>query len=113
MASAVMISFKDMDPIERVREALDGRCRALGAEFPEVTRIEVTISPDGVGHLAHGHVTGSHTEVAGHAQAGEPGQAADKLLDTLERQLRKLHDKKIFARRREAQKNARRRRSGD
>jgi ribosome-associated translation inhibitor RaiA len=54
-------------------------------------------------------VTGNHTEVAAHADAAELAPVADKLLVALERQLRKLHDKKIFAHRREAQRDKKRR----
>lgn len=99
----IVISFKDMEPDEDLRGALEARCRAFGGEFPETTRYEITLSPDGTGHVAHGHVTGSHTELASHAEAMEPGHAADRLLDKLVRQLRRVHDKRIFAHRREAQ----------
>lgn len=112
MASSVLISFKDIESDETVRDATQRRCEALAEEFPETTRFEIALAPDGAGFTATAHVTGNHTEVAGHAQAMELGAAADKLMDTLQKQLRKVHDKKIFAQRRNAQKNAERRRSG-
>ena len=84
----------------------------LAEEFPETTRVEVILSSDGASWTAHGHVTGNHTEVAGHGDASELAVAADKLLEQLARQLRKIHDKKIFAQRREAQRASVRRRSG-
>jgi ribosomal subunit interface protein len=112
MNSPVTISFKDIEPKEKVRKEVETRCEALGEEFPETTRFEIILSMDGDSHTAHGHVTGNHTEVAGHAQAPRLIQAADKLLDSLERQLRKIHDKKIFSQRRGAQQDSVRRRSG-
>jgi hypothetical protein len=34
MASVVVVSFKDLRPVESVREDVEVRCRALGDEFP-------------------------------------------------------------------------------
>jgi ribosome-associated translation inhibitor RaiA len=107
----LVVSFKDMDGNQEIREKVEGGCRTLGAEFPETTRFEVTIAPDGVGHAAHGHVTGRNIDIAAHAAAIEPAHAADKLLDTLQKQLRKVHDKHVFARRRESQREELRKRS--
>ena len=107
----IVVSFKDMDGNEEIREKLEGGCRTLGTEFPETTRFEVTLAPDGVGHAAHGRVTGRNTEIAAHAAAIEPAHAADKLLDTLQKQLRKVHDKHVFARRRESQREELRKRT--
>lgn len=106
----VVISFKDMDPVEEIREKLEATCAALAEEFPETTRFELTIAPDGVGHTAHGHVTGRATEVAAHADAIKPNHAADRLMDILERLLRKVHDKHRFKDRRAAQRESARRR---
>jgi ribosome-associated translation inhibitor RaiA len=106
----VVISFKDMDGNEDLREKIEKGCAALAAEFPETTRFEITLAPDGVGHTAHGHVTGRATEVAAHADAIEVAHAADRVLDLLEKLLRKVHDKHVFAQRREAQQEQQRRR---
>ncbi len=111
MASSVLISFKDIESSEKIRAEVEKRCEALGDEFPETTRFEVTLAPDGAGYTAHAHVTGNHTEVAAHAEAIKMGAAADKLMDNLAKQLRKVHDKKIFSRRRAAQRDASKRRS--
>jgi ribosome-associated translation inhibitor RaiA len=105
MSDAVIaVHFKDMPVDGDVRDAVEERCRALADEFPEVTHVEVTLTPDGVGHHASGRVTGRKTELATHATATEPGHAANQLLDTLRHQLRRSHDKRIFARRRAAQR---------
>jgi ribosome-associated translation inhibitor RaiA len=99
-----VISFKDIPVNDSVREALESGCQRLAGEFPETTRFELTLAPDGGGHTAHAHVTGRSTEVATHARGVEIGEAADRLLDKLERQLRRVHDKHVFAPRRDAQK---------
>ena len=43
----VAISFKDIAVNESVRETLDLACARLAEEFPEITRFELTLSPDG------------------------------------------------------------------
>ena len=108
----VVLSFKDIPHSDRVEEVVERRCALLAAEFPETTRFEVTLAPEGAGISAHGHVTGRHTDVSGQAEGDQPGEAADRLLDQLERSLRKLHDKNIFKNRREARKNESKRHTG-
>jgi ribosomal subunit interface protein len=102
---AVVITFKDLAVNEALRETLEKRCQALTNEFPEVTRVELTLNPDGDDHSAHGHATGKDTEVATRATAAEVGVAADQVLDKLKQKLRRSHDKKIFARRRQAKQS--------
>ena len=103
---AVVISFKDIETDEDVRDEIEKRCRQLAETFPETTKFEITLEPDGAGHTAHGHVTGRATEVVTHAAGMEVGQAADRLLDKLARRLRRVHDKKIFNHRRNAQRTS-------
>jgi len=96
------ISFKDIEADQDVREALEKRCVALAAEFPETTHIEVSITAEGDGFSAHAHVTGRQTEAATHGNASEMAPAAEMAVARLEKQLRRSHDKKIFGHRREA-----------
>ena len=74
--------------------------RARG-RVSEPTHIELTLAPDGAGFSAHAHVTG-RAELAASAQAPELALAADRALERLGRALRRVHDKRTFARRREA-----------
>jgi ribosome-associated translation inhibitor RaiA len=111
MATSV-ISFKDVEGDEAVRARLEAGCAALAEEFPETTHFELILSADGASYTAHAHVTGNHTEVAARARATELAPAGDKLLAQLERQLRRLHDKKIFGQRRAARRASERRRGG-
>jgi ribosomal subunit interface protein len=106
MASpVVVVHFKDVEIDEIVREAVQRRCDHLADEFHEATRFELTIEQNGMGFAVHGHATGKHTDVATHAKADTARTASDQVLEKIERQLRKLHDKRIFAQRREAQKH--------
>jgi ribosome-associated translation inhibitor RaiA len=102
---AVVISFKDLALHESLRDTLEKRCLALAREFPEVTRVELTLNSDGDDHSAHGRATGKDTEVATRASAGEVAVAADQVLDKLKQKLRRAHDKKIFAHRRAAKQS--------
>ena len=99
------ISFKDLVPDEEVREQVAIRLRALSEEFPEPTHIEVTPTPDGAGFSAHAHVTGRATDLATSAKGAELGLAAHRLLDKLVQQLRRAHEKRLFAGRRGAKKD--------
>jgi ribosome-associated translation inhibitor RaiA len=101
----LVTNFKDLSSDELVREAVEKRGRRMAEDFPEIIRIEVTLAEDGAGFTAHGHVTGGHTDVATHAAASELLPAAEKLFAKVARQLRRNHDKRIFAQRREAQRN--------
>jgi len=107
----VVVSFKDIENDDRTREAIEKRCEALFAEFQEVTRFEITLLQDGVGFAGHGHVTGKGEDVGAQATAKELLPAAEGLLDKLERQLRKHHDKRIYTQRREAQRDAMRKKT--
>jgi ribosomal subunit interface protein len=104
-APAVITIFKDMESDERVREVVEKRCAQLGAEFQELSRVEITFVETGNSFSAHAHGTGKSRDVGAQADANELLPAADRVLDKLERQLRKLHDKRIFAQRREAQRD--------
>jgi ribosomal subunit interface protein len=102
----LVLNLKESSSNDALREHVEQRIAELGNEFPEVTRIEITLSEDGASYTAHGRVTGKNTEVAPHATgAPEPRPALDALLDKIERQLRRAHDKRIFAQRREAQRD--------
>jgi ribosomal subunit interface protein len=101
----VVVTFKDVESDERVREAIEKRCAQLGEEFPELGRVDLTLSQDGAGFTVHGHVTGKGRDVGVQADASELLPAVDRALDKVERQLRTLHDKRIFAQRREAQRD--------
>jgi ribosomal subunit interface protein len=101
----VVIRFKDVEHDEALREEIERRTRELAGEFPETTRFEIGLEPDGAGFRIHGHVNGKHTQLATHAQATDLRAAADLLFHRLRHQLRRVHDKRIFQLRKEAQKS--------
>jgi ribosome-associated translation inhibitor RaiA len=102
---SLITNFKDLSSDELVRDAVEKRGRRLAEEFKEIVRIEVTLAEDGAGYTAHGHVTGKRIDVATHATATDLLPAAEMLFARVERQLRRVHDKRIFTQRREAQRN--------
>lgn len=104
--ATVVVHFKDIETDETLREVVQKGCDHLAEEFHEVNRIEVAVSEDGgVGFEVHAHATGKNTDVATQASAEQPRVAADRVLDKIQRQLRKHHDKRIFAQRRDARKD--------
>ncbi len=108
----VQVHFRDVEPDDRLRESIEKRCAHLGDEFQEVSRFEITIAGDGAGFTVNGQARGKNTEASTHANASDPGPACDQVLDKIERQLRKYHDKRIFAQRREAQRDPPKRNPG-
>jgi ribosomal subunit interface protein len=101
---SVVIHFKEVEQDEPLRESIEKKVEDLGNEFREVSKIEISLSPNGIGFIANGHVTGKGTDIATHAEASELTPAVDSVFDKVGRQLRKLHDKRIFSQRREAQR---------
>lgn len=107
----VVVHFKEVPNSDKVREAIETRCEHLSSEFEEVTRFEISFSPLGAEFEAHGHATGKNTDVATRASGKNLRAAGDQVLEKIERQLRKMHDKRIFAQRRDAQRDPPKRRA--
>jgi len=104
-ATNVVIHFKELPVEEPVLEHLTRRCRDMMQELPETARFELTIEANAAGIDGHCHVTGKGTAVAAHISDAENArQAGDQALEKVGRELRKEHDKRIFAPRRKAQR---------
>ncbi len=101
----VVIRFKDVEHDELLREEIERRTRELASEFPETTRFEISLEPDGAAFRVHGHVNGKSTQLATHGQGPDLRSAADQLFHRVRQQLRRIHDKRIFQHRKEAQKS--------
>ncbi len=103
--ASVLIHWKGVENEQEVHDHLAERCHHIAAEFPETRHYELSIEPSGRDVKCHGHVNGKRTQVAAHCH-GLPTarQNADSVLEKLERELRKEHDKRIFSQRRRAQK---------
>ena len=102
---SVVIHVKEVEEDEPLREFIEKKGEDLRGEFREVSKIEISLAPNGAGFIANGHVTGKGTDIATHAEASELTPAVDSVFDKVGRQLRKHHDKRIFAQRREAQRD--------
>jgi len=101
---SVVIHFREVEQDEPLREFIEKKGQHLGNSFNEVSKIEISLAPNGVGFIANGHVTGKGTDIATQVEASELTPAVDSVFEKVERQLRKLHDKRIYAQRREAQR---------
>ncbi len=102
--TTVVIRFNHMSKDDDVQTHLKERCNHLASEFPETSHYEVSLTPDASEIRADGHVSGRDTHVAAHASAPDLRQAGERVLNKLRNELRRHHDKRIFLRRREAQK---------
>ena len=102
----VVVRFKDVEHDELVREEIERKARQIAEEFPETTRFEISLEPDGAGFRIHAHVNGKNTEVTTHGDGPDLRTATDQLFHRVKHQLRRVHDKRIFLHRREAQKSS-------
>ncbi len=102
----VVVRFKDVEHDELVREEIERKTRQIAEEFPETTRFEISLEPDGAGFRIHAHVNGKNTEVTTHGDGPDLRTATDQLFHRVKHQLRRVHDKRIFLHRREAQKSS-------
>jgi len=84
----------------------EASCDHLRAEFPEALSFEVALSRTGEQFEVHVHVTGRHVSLAARAQDRSLPDTLRGAFARIERQLRKHHDRLIFARRRDTFRHA-------
>ena len=101
----VVVHHRDVPIGERLLASIERRCSSIADEFSEASRFEISFEPNGTGVMSHVHATGRHTDLSIHAEGSKPAIAADRVFDKVERQLRRVHDKRIFGRRREARRD--------
>ena len=101
----VVIHFKEVEHDEPLKDSIEKQCQLLADNFHEITRIEVSLEESAAGFTAHGHMTGKGIDVATQSEASQLAPAVDLVFDKIERQMRKIHDKRIFSQRREAQRD--------
>jgi ribosome-associated translation inhibitor RaiA len=89
---------------EPMREACNQQAAELHADFPNTTRVSVTVRRVGSEYEAHVCAKGKDVEVASRARSIDVLGSLTDAFDKTRRQLRKNHDKTIFVRRREAQR---------
>ena len=105
--ATVTIHFRDLERDDDTLEALERRCQDLSSTFPETTHYELSLSSETVAITANGHVRGKGIDFAASASSSDARVSAERVLDKLERELRREHDKRIFGHRREARRSSR------
>jgi ribosomal subunit interface protein len=92
----------DVPHSRRISAECELTCDQLAREFPEAQSFEVSLARAREKYDVHVHVTGRNVSLAAKAQQRALGEALHAAFAKAERQLRKHHDKRIFARRRES-----------
>ncbi len=99
------LAFQNLPHSDAIREECERLHQALREEFPEISKVEVNLKQEGVQFHATVHVTGKDMDLASHSDTTDLHDTVVEAFDRAKRQLRKHHDKQIFARRRDAQKD--------
>jgi ribosomal subunit interface protein len=102
----VVIHFGEVEHDNQLRDNIESKFERLTEEFPEIHKIVIGLSTTGISCEAHSHVTGKGIDIATVATATAAAPATDLAFDKAERQLRKIHDKRIFSQRRGARRDA-------
>jgi ribosome-associated translation inhibitor RaiA len=101
------MNFRDTPHSEVIQSECEGLAQALRDEFPETSRVEVTIGHARDEFEAHVHVTGKNIDLAASANTHESlVVAARQAFHRAHAQLRKQHDKAIFKQRHEGHKGS-------
>ncbi|MFI5315862.1 MAG: HPF/RaiA family ribosome-associated protein [Myxococcota bacterium] len=96
------MNFRDTPHAPELQSECEGLAQGLRDEFPETTRVEVTVGHDRDEYEAHVHVTGKDIDLAARARTRESlVVAAREAFQRAHAQLRKHHDKAIFKHRRD------------
>ncbi len=96
------MNFRDTAHSEVIHGECESLAQTLRDEFPQTSRVEVTVGHDRDEYEAHVHVTGKDIDLAAKAKSRESLLvAARDAFHRAESQLRKHHDKAIFNRRRD------------
>ena len=99
------MNFRDTPHSETVQGECEGLAQSLRDEFPETTRVEVTVCHERDEFDAHVHVTGRDIDLAARAKNRESMVvAAREAFAKAHAQLRKHHEKVIFKARRNGKK---------
>lgn len=100
------VNFRDTPHSEVIQGECEALAQGLRGEFPETSRVEVTLGHERDEYEAHVHVTGKDIDLAARAKSRESlVVAAREAFHRAHAQLRKHHDKTIFKSRRDGHKN--------
>ena len=96
------MNFRDTEHSQAAQDECEALAQAVRGEFPETSRVEVTVSHDRGEYEAHVHVTGKDIDLASSARSRESIEgAARDAFHKAHAQLRKHHEKAIFKHRRD------------
>ena len=99
------LNFRDTAHSDLLQGECEGLAQTLRDEFPETTRVEVTVGHDRGEYEAHVHITGRDIDMAASAKSRDSlVVAARDAFTRAHAQLRKHHDKLIFKPRRDGHK---------
>ena len=98
------IHFHDVPHSAEIKQEFERLAATLREEFPEISKLKVSLNQSRAELETHLHVTGKDLELAAQANSHEPRISLQEAFERVRRQLRKHHDKVIYARRREAQR---------
>ncbi|MFQ5698864.1 MAG: HPF/RaiA family ribosome-associated protein [Myxococcota bacterium] len=96
------VLFQDVPRSERIAQDCEALASELRSEFPETSKVEITLTRAGDQHETRVRVTGKDLDLAASSRGERQTEAVSDAFDRARRQLRKRHDKLIFGRRREA-----------
>ena len=95
----LQLHLEELSNPDPIRDTCGQWARDLESEFPHMSRLEITIRRVRADHETHVHATGKDLEVAARACDIDAKVSLHEAFEKARRQLRKHHDKQIFARR--------------
>ena len=99
------IRFQDVPHSKALQHECERLASELQDEFPEISRFDVSVTHDGDDREMHLHVTGKDVDLSARAQSRETREVVSQAFDRIRKQMRRPHDKQIFAHRRSVQKS--------
>jgi ribosome-associated translation inhibitor RaiA len=98
------IRFQEVPHSKAVERECERLAEELQEEFPEISRFDLSMTHDGDDKKMHLHITGKDVDMASRAQSRETREVVGQVFDRIRKQMRRRHDKQIFAQRRSVQK---------
>jgi ribosome-associated translation inhibitor RaiA len=96
------MNFRDTEHSQEIQGECEALAQGVRDEFPETSRVEVTVGHDRGEYEAHVHVTGKDIDLAASAKSRDSiVNAAREAFHKAHAQLRKHHDKAVFKHRRD------------
>jgi ribosome-associated translation inhibitor RaiA len=97
------MNFRDVPHSPQVQDECEGLAQGIRDEFPETSRVDVTLGQERGEYEVHVHVTGRDIDLAAHSKHRDSvAIAAREAFEHAHAQLRKHHDKLIKNPRRDA-----------